>query len=250
MESCSSQSCGQSLPISYQPKVLSCYCWFAAAYAVKFYASEMVFSASATNRAGARAGLAAVSQACRKWHETILFGSSAVTASVDTVNYTLGGLEPAYATSGLVEQVHPLHLRPVFHSMLTNLPAVFCGGQQNAHSIRHNVHSPVCTDSILLLTGFCRLHRSCPAMQPPDEVLLRRCASADLLCRGVPENTSQHLPQLLQRVLSNDKSWAEYSDVLFLGSGRLAGSQCLRHICQPQLPICLSGKQLQLLLHL
>ena len=78
---------------------------FVAAYAIKFYASEMVFNPTLAKRLAAEASLAQVSQLCRSWHETILFGSSTVSTSMDTVDYKMGHIDPAYKASSLVEKV-------------------------------------------------------------------------------------------------------------------------------------------------
>ncbi len=99
----------------------------AAAYAAKFYATEMAFASDSVTLAYSRVGLNYTANYLRTWHETVLYASSTVAPTSLELNYRPSALEPAYRASAAVETVGPVTpcrcsapQRPLLHGRFGN----------------------------------------------------------------------------------------------------------------------------------
>ena len=73
----------------------------AAAYGVKFYATEMAFASDSVTLTYARLGLNVTATELRTWHETVLYASSTSPPTSSELHYR----QPAYRASPAVETV-------------------------------------------------------------------------------------------------------------------------------------------------
>lgn len=78
---------------------------FAAAFATRFFANELVYADNAASLTAARQGLNVSSTVLRTWHERLLFGSSTQAVATGSIQYEAHGAMPAYRSTPLLQQV-------------------------------------------------------------------------------------------------------------------------------------------------
>lgn len=76
----------------------------AAAFAMRFFANEMVYADTSASLNGARQGLNASSNVLRTWHERLLFGSSTQAVAPGSIQYQAHGAMPAYRSTPQIQQ--------------------------------------------------------------------------------------------------------------------------------------------------